>query len=391
MVDGPSDTQQQFLEATHQTVSWFWKRLQHGELEMKPPFQRNPVWQESQKAFLIDTILRGYPVPELYLQSAVNESGDEKYIVVDGQQRIRACLEFVNDGFTLGDDSGAKSGLSFNELLDDDKRRIWGYKFVVRSLPTLGEAEIREIFGRLNKNNVALSRQELRQATYWGEFITSVTEISKKSFWVKSGLFTVNDFRRMLDIEYVSELVVAALFGPQNKKAMLDTYYADFESEFPDRQQVEATFDLVLDELTQLVEWPNKLRWSRKVDFYSLFLVLAARSDEMPFNRDTRDRVRNSLVDFSGAVNRVLSLADSDSAQESIEARSYARGVRNSSDLGSRRLRMSALSRVLWPADAVFEAEAADQREDPLKGLPTVEVLFRGESAEADAADEDDD
>src|SRR5579862_8241635 len=161
-----SENQQRFLDATSHTVAWFWNRLRDQTLNMKPPFQRNPIWQETQKAYLIDTILRGYPVPELYLQTIVSASGEEQHIVVDGQQRIRACLEFLSDGFTLGDDSGEYAGLSFNELNDSSKKQIFGYKFVIRNLPDLTDAELREIFGRLNRNNVALNRQELRNATY---------------------------------------------------------------------------------------------------------------------------------------------------------------------------------------------------------------------------------
>ncbi|WP_327408943.1 DUF262 domain-containing protein [Streptomyces sp. NBC_01281] len=367
---------QRFLEATTQTVSWFWKAMTNGELVMKPPFQRNPVWQEAQKAYLIDTILRGYPAPELYLQTTIGASGEEKHIVVDGQQRIRACMEFAAGKLTLGEKSGPYSGLGLNDLPPEDRARFWGYKFVIRTLPQLEEAEIRGVFERLNKNNVALSRQELRQATYWGEFISSVTGISKKPFWLNSGLFTANDFRRMLDIEYVSELVVAMLFGPQNKKALLDTYYADFEAEFPDRQVAEATVDLVLDELTQLLPWPNKLRWSRKVDFYSLFLVLSSRSEDIPFDKDERQRIQDALVEFSASVKNVQSLADADLGEADVLARAYARGVRNSSDLGSRRLRIAALKERLWPVGAAASLELEAQDPDALDGLPTVEELF---------------
>jgi hypothetical protein len=95
------DTSQRFLEATTHTVAWFWNRLRNDELQMKPPFQRNPVWQEVQKAYLIDTIIRGYPVPELYLQTTVSAEGKEQHIIVHGQQRVRACLEFVNNDFCI--------------------------------------------------------------------------------------------------------------------------------------------------------------------------------------------------------------------------------------------------------------------------------------------------
>lgn len=372
---GSSEKPQRFLEATTSTVAWFWNRLREGTLNMRPPYQRNPVWQEAQKAYLIDTILRGYPVPELYLQSNVTGQGVEQHIIVDGQQRVRACLEFVGNEFTLGDESEKYAGLSFDELGEEVKKQIFQYKFVVRQLPELDDVEIREIFGRLNRNNMALNRQELRKATYWGEFITSMTSLSQLPFWVNSGIFTANDFRRMLDIEYISELAVALLFGPQNKKAQLDDYYASFEQEFPDKEGVERVFNEVLTELTALLDWPTSLRWSRKVDFYTLFLVLGDRVEEIPFDRQERDTVKKRLTQFSGMVTSLLSMReeDRDTASDSRAALAYARGVRNSSDLNSRRLRLAALDAFLRGNE--YEAPQR-QGDGPLKSLPSSEELM---------------
>ncbi len=371
-----TSSSQRFAEATHQTIAWFWKRLNAGELELSPPFQRNPVWQVSQKSYLIDTILRGYPVPELYLQSSTTAEGDEVHTVVDGQQRIRACMEFVDGAYSLTDDAGVYAGLSFADLGDDLKKRIWQYRFVVRSLPTMEEDEIRDIFGRLNRNNVALNGQELRQATYWGEFITCVNKLSQNEFWVASKLFTANDFRRMLDIEYVSELVVAALYGPQNKKSSLDKFYSAFETDFPDREKVESIFAKVLAELMELFDWPNRLRWSKKVDFYALFLALASHEDQLPLGASDRAAFREKLIDFSDSVNELVRLPVGESAAPdvSLAARIYESGVRNSSDLSSRRKRIMALESVLWGPE--LTQEPSEGEESPVSRLAKIEDLY---------------
>jgi uncharacterized protein with ParB-like and HNH nuclease domain len=85
---------QKFTETTHRSVAWLKKANDEGRLEMKPPFQRNPVWSGKQKGALIETILLEYPIPEIYMQDIVSASGDESHIVVDGQQRIRAVLDY---------------------------------------------------------------------------------------------------------------------------------------------------------------------------------------------------------------------------------------------------------------------------------------------------------
>lgn len=165
-----------FLHTTHRTVAWFRKAFLNTELELHAPFQRNPVWTDIQKAYLIDTILNGYPIPELYMQDSSNAEGDELYIVVDGQQRVRAVLDFVQGTYALEGDEITRQwrGLRFEDLGADEKKVIFAYKFVVRILPEMEEEGIRRIFARLNRNVVALNEQELRNATYRGPFIKAI-------------------------------------------------------------------------------------------------------------------------------------------------------------------------------------------------------------------------
>jgi len=364
-----------FLDATQYSVSWFWKRLQADELDMQPPYQRNPVWQEQQKAYFIDSLINGYPVPEIYMQTSVSSDGDEVHTIVDGQQRLRACLEFLADEFSLGDTTAGLDGKAFSELPEEVRGRIFRYRFVVRALPDLTDDEIREIFGRLNRNNVALNRQELRHSTYWGGFITAMETFAKDPFWIKSGLFTSNDLRRMLDIEYISELVVAGLYGLQNKKSRLDHFYSTYEADFADGERAEATMAAVLAELRLLLEWPNASRWSRKVDFYTLFVELWHRSDSKETAPTAVADTRAKLAAMSDGVTRVLALDDdADLSKEDPALLLYARGVRNSSDLGSRRMRARGLRAFVWGETSDGEIEQAKDRH--LSRLPSIEDLL---------------
>ena len=192
---------QHFLNSTRRSVAWFKQAHDNQQLIMRPPFQRNPVWTESQQSFLIDTIMRGYPIPELYMQETVDESGSERYVVVDGQQRVRAFLLFIEGKLALNRDKSPQwADMRFDDLGPDQKRLVFGYNFIVRQLPSIPDPEIREIFGRLNLNNVALNRQELRHATYWGPFISCMEALSDRGYWTSSGIFTPNDIRRMLAV-----------------------------------------------------------------------------------------------------------------------------------------------------------------------------------------------
>lgn len=338
-----------FLQTTNRTISWFKKAHDNEELQMKPPFQRNPVWTVSQKSYLIDSILNGYPVPEIYMQEFIDEQGNELHIVIDGQQRIRACLEFIEGSFSLKEeDSPSWSNMRFEDLSPNDKKRIYGYTFIVRVLPDILDEEIRGIFQRLNKNVVALNAQELRQATYWGPFIKTMQEISNYTYWSTSGIFTPLNIRRMMDIEYISELSVAVLHGHQNKKETLDKYYLEYEEEFDARDELISLFQLVLSEIEQMYPDIKNKRWRKKTDFYSFFVFLASKSDLLPLDLDTRQQMRNVLDDFASEVTKFLSTSsESQHSNYRETVAEYGKSIRSSSDIGNRRRRHIALEKEL--------------------------------------------
>lgn len=330
-----------FLNTTTHTVTWFKKAHESGALVMKPPFQRNLVWTLPQKSYLIDSILNGYPVPELYMQEVVDAAGEERFTVVDGQQRVSACLEFLEGRFALvPEDSPAWANMRFDDLSTPDKKKVYSYPFIVRVLPDIPDEEIRAIFQRINKNVVALNSQELRQATYWGPFIKTMQELSNYPYWATSGIFTPLNVRRMMDVEYISELAIAVLHGHQNKKETLDQYYADYEEEFEAREELLQRFQLVLFEIEQLYPDIKNTRWRKKTDFYSLFVFLASKSRSLPLDTKTRKGVRKILDTFAESVDHALSTGDGARkarAKHKQTVLSYAQAVRASSDIGNRR------------------------------------------------------
>lgn len=338
---------QTFLNSTTHNVAWFAKRHKDGELQLKASFQRNPVWTARQKGYLIDTILRGFPIPELYIQEYANAEGQDRYVVVDGQQRLRACLEFLGGEVALDpDDSPDFADMSFDDLTEAQKKQLYNYNFVVRVLPDMPEVDLRAMFQRLNRNVVALNAQELRHATYWGEFISSVEHLSSDERWFGFRLFTPNDVRRMLDIEFISELVVAHLHGVQNKKETLDDWYQAYEREYTQRKEAEATILATLGELVALMPEIARTRWRKKSDFYSLFIVLARHTAILPLSREGRAAIRTRIVELGNEVDRFL--ADPEAPGIQPTAKAYARAVeRAASDLANRRERDSQLEGLI--------------------------------------------
>jgi uncharacterized protein with ParB-like and HNH nuclease domain len=72
------------------------------QLVLNPAFQRRAVWSEKAKSYLIDTILRGKPIPKVFIRQKLNVTTKTSIReVVDGQQRLRTILSYLRDGFAL--------------------------------------------------------------------------------------------------------------------------------------------------------------------------------------------------------------------------------------------------------------------------------------------------
>ena len=337
-----------FLNTTLRNIAWFKQVYEHKELDMKPPFQRNPVWVTRQKSFLIDTILNKYPIPEIYMQETADEMGNARYIIIDGQQRIRSVLDFIDGKFSMDEkESPDFHGTDFDGLSTEQKKAFFQYNFVVRILPDVNDAELRAIFQRLNKNVVALNKQELRQATYSGPFIRLMNSISDKEAFSKIGLFTPNDVRRMLDVEYISELTIALLNGIQNKKDKLESYYQLYEEDFSDEDSVRDIYDVVLGELQKILTNISDTRWSKKTDFYSLFLVFANHIKNLPLSKENRIKARDILIDFGESIRRKMTTTKEDDIKFTENVENYAKGMRATTDLSSRKFRSIALEKEM--------------------------------------------
>ncbi len=229
-----------------QTIAWINELQNNGVLEINPDFQRRAVWMEHERSQLMNTIMMKLPFPEVYYQIMTDsENGKQKYIVVDGQQRTTTILMYINNEFSLPD-KGIYPGKYFKDLDLSIKEQFWNYKVVIRFLKMTNDAEIRDLFQRLNTNNIKLTDQELRNAKYEGKFKSLCERLADSPFFQSISLFTAREVRRMSDIEDVSELVLIQIYGITNKKDMLEVAYAKFDEELPNESGIEEEFDIII-------------------------------------------------------------------------------------------------------------------------------------------------
>ena len=104
-----------------------------GELELSPKYQRNNVWNEKAKTYLIDTIIRGLPIPPIFLRQRIDiTTKSVSREIIDGQQRIRAILEYVVDEKYAIKKSYNKEygGKKYSDLDEDAQEAILEYEIV---------------------------------------------------------------------------------------------------------------------------------------------------------------------------------------------------------------------------------------------------------------------
>ncbi len=362
-------------------------------LKLRPAFQRNLVWNPEQQSFLIDTVLRGLPVPEVYVQKATSDDGtDEHTVVVDGQQRITALLKFLNGRLVLiGDDElGPRwKGKRFAELDNELKRRFRTFELVARQLPNLDEAVLREVFRRLNKTVESLEPQELRHAAYSGPLIGLLEKAAAQQTLEEIGVFSPKDYLRRRNDEFLAEVAFAYTAGAfPNKKDGLDEFFLIREKQGVKPEEISDITQRLGRAFAELSASPAAIRRTRfrnKSDFYSLIIYLLKNAEHLPLSGEVRSQFERALLSFGSRVNEIKrkeSEGDSDSITDEfgLQARKYLRAVeRAASDRLSRVRRDEALAAVL---DPIFS-------DAPKKALSAADAEWTAvESEPADPADE---
>lgn len=282
-----------------------WNETQR--LELRPSFQRNEVWTRAAQVMLIDTILRGIPIPKIYIKSIVKDEKTYR-IVIDGQQRLTAILKFINDELILDKPyKGEFIGKKFSELPKDIHDDFIRYKIDINEIFNPTDEEIRDLYSRVNKYTVQLNKQELRRADFPGDFINLAEELSENEFFSKSNIFSVRLRRRMLDIEYIEELLTIIINGVQDKKDYIDSM-CETNMVMPNKDEIKVEFLNILNDIniifnSDIISLSNS-RFKQKSDFYSIFACILNLRKNNKLTDDIKilNEVRNILKDMDSEI-----------------------------------------------------------------------------------------
>lgn len=142
----------------------------NGKLVIQPEYQRNYIYADGKRdVAVIESTLKGYPLGLIYFTKV----GENKFEVLDGQQRITSIGRFITEKFAIKDENGMEQ--YFTGLSTDKQEKILKTPLLIYECEGT-ETEIKEWFKTINISGVPLNMQELRNAIYSGKFVTLAKE-----------------------------------------------------------------------------------------------------------------------------------------------------------------------------------------------------------------------
>ncbi|MEH2158269.1 DUF262 domain-containing protein [Nostoc sp.] len=193
------------------TIEQLLRRIDEEALDLAPDFQRQAnIWTLEAKSKLIESILIRIPLPAFYIDATNEEADEDKWVVVDGLQRLSALKQFVIDksdnrlklvGLEYLKDLNNKN---YDELERRYQRRILETQVTVYLIEKGTPLEVKyNIFKRINTGGVPLSNQELRHALNPGQAIKLVAKLASFSEFKRVVNLSDSKKKRMDDREFV--------------------------------------------------------------------------------------------------------------------------------------------------------------------------------------------
>jgi hypothetical protein len=153
--------------------------------------------------------------------------------VVDGQQRLRAILDFAENKFRLSKRATEFAGKRYSDLTEKQQENFLGYPIAVDQLVNASVDDVLEVFARLNSYTVTLNGPEKRHARFQGDFKWAVRTASRRwaDLWKK--VLTVRERVRMLDDSLTAEMVGILLAGvTDGGQPKIDAMYRRYDKSF---------------------------------------------------------------------------------------------------------------------------------------------------------------
>lgn len=247
------------------TIGQLMDLINCNRINLRPPYQRNFIWSPKDQKLLIESLHKGYPLPNFFILK--NE--DNTYEMVDGQQRAITIHKFINNEFA---DLHKKYYREYaaNSFLD--------YKLNIVLLEDFNDGieSKEEFFYLVNKRGVQLNPSEVNHAYYHDtDFMKLVNRMSDYQSLIDLDIFTDKTALRMNDRSLIEELAAYLFKGITDKRnAVEDLFESKIDNEKANVQY--ARFCKIIDRIKafQAIKPINQTRYKQRNDFYTLFCFI---------------------------------------------------------------------------------------------------------------------
>lgn len=281
--------------STKLTISEFYDNYKMGKYSFNVAYQRHSgVWSDDKKSFLIDSIMKNYPVPAIFMRPKVDVNGKTTYDIIDGKQRLEAIINFIENKIPLttyfAEDAFIDNihrnladniaGMLFESIKEHEDTIIYVKQFWTYTLPVelLYEDDIdliSSVFDRLNRNGEPLTYQELRNAKYSNNYIMKCIRKISKNKLLAPKLERLK-ITRMEDEEFVSELLFMIIDNSilDSTPEKLDKKYEQYKSNKKVLLFGEEQFNKIMEYMEELdIDFKKYKRLYGSTHLYTLFSV----------------------------------------------------------------------------------------------------------------------
>lgn len=347
-------------EMDQKTIQDLVNLYHNKQLDLAPGFQRESVWNKNDRVKLMDSIVRNYPLPAIFLHRR-HDDGNIIYSVIDGKQRIESIFMFM--GIIRGNRYHAKLHFSEDEEAyhcnwNDIKKRglqhhLTGYK--MRAIEVDGEVgDIIDLFVRINSTGKALTKAEQRHAKYYSSnFMKVAGSLASRyeTYFKQMKILSPSQILRMKHVELICELMISMHTNDViNKKAVLDKV---MEAKSLTGKEVQKARDKTIKALNVVKKmFPkiNQTRFYQLADFYTLIVLISKfESERLVLNDSRRNRLAwDILVAFSTGIDQVRDAQKKARSARGMELhREYLLTVLSSTDEIRQRRRREEILRGL--------------------------------------------
>ena len=250
------------------TISQLIELIKKDKINLHPPYQRNFIWSSKDQKLLIDSIMKGYPLPNFFIYKKNNDT----YDMVDGQQRATTISKYVKGDF-------ANSDKQFYRDINQEKFMSYILNVTeVFDIDSVNGESLEDFYSLVNKRGVHLNPAEVNKAQYHdAPFMILVNELMDLQGLSELDIFSTKTVQRMNDRSLIEELVAYLFMGNITDKRKAVDELLESTLDTAKVEKVREEFKSVLNTLCLLngIKLIKETRFKQRNDFYTWFCFIA--------------------------------------------------------------------------------------------------------------------